>query len=473
MSRHNILDTIVDQRRHSLKKQPLNLPDLDEIKPSTRSLYQVISRSEFGYILECKKASPSHGVIRSDFDIANVIEFYRPYATAVSVLTEPDFFQGRFEYLSYASNHCSVPILCKDFIVDEQQLYYARHCGADAVLLMLSVLSDREYQHFSQICKTLELDVLTEVHTLDEAKRANQLGADIVGINNRDLKTLKTDLSVTKTLAEQFSREQLIVTESGIQSHADVARLSLFADAALIGSSLMMRRDLSHAVIEQVYGDIKICAVTNQEDAFLLDGLPCTSIGQIFVPNTPRYCTIESKPIVTSKPKVGVFRDQSIEFVRAATVQHDLSGIQLHGAEPDEYIRQLKQELPKQSVIKALAVPESGARFVVKQVKSLLENEDISEVLLDTKSKNKFGGTGQTFDWTILNELTSNVALNRIRIAGGVTAENLRTLKEYGFTKFDVASGSEKSQGVKSLEKLDRLFGEAKLLGRRNDDKTV
>jgi len=192
----NVLKTIVERKVEQNKTQAELMP-LSEIKsqlrPSDRSLYEALSGERAGFILECKKASPSKGLIRADFDAPQLAKSYQPHAAAISVLTEPEFFQGRLDYLTAVRRQVTQPVLCKDFFIDEEQVYRARYFGADAILLMLSVLDDAQYTALRDIAESLSMDVLTEVANEEEMKRASTLDANIIGINHRDLTDLTID----------------------------------------------------------------------------------------------------------------------------------------------------------------------------------------------------------------------------------------------------------------------------------------
>jgi indole-3-glycerol phosphate synthase len=192
-------------------------------------------------IAELKKASPSRGLIRADFDVERLAaELESAGAAALSVLTDEEFFQGSLENLRKASAKTALPCLRKDFIVDEFQLLEAKANSADAVLLIVAALSSTELGALAKRAAELHLDVLCEVHDEEELKRALEAGCDLIGVNNRDLKTFKVDLENAFRLASSIPRNVLSVAESGIRSGADIARLRCAGFRAfLIGESLM------------------------------------------------------------------------------------------------------------------------------------------------------------------------------------------------------------------------------------------
>lgn len=242
-----VLDSIVQARRERIDELRARFGHLraEDLERSQRSFAAALrTRSGQGrspqpaLIMECKAASPSRGTIRSDYDPASLATQYAPYAAAVSVLTEPDRFNGSFDDLAAVREVVDVPVLCKDFIVDEVQVLAARSLGADAVLLMLSVVPDDVYRELAELAHSLGMEVLTEVSTPQEMHRASALGAEVIGINNRDLRTLQTDLARTEEMAPLAPAGVVLVGESGVGAAEDVRRLSGLVDALLVGSSL-------------------------------------------------------------------------------------------------------------------------------------------------------------------------------------------------------------------------------------------
>ena len=251
-----VLDSLVQARREHIDELRARFGHLraEELPRSQRSFADALrTRSGQGrspqpaLIMECKAASPSRGTIRSDYDPASLAAQYAPYAAAVSVLTEPDRFNGSFDDLATVREVVDVPVLCKDFIVDEVQVLAARSLGADAVLLMLSVVPDDVYRELAALAHSLGMEVLTEVSTPEEMHRAAALGAEVIGINNRDLRTLDTDLARTEELAPLAPAGVVLVGESGVGAPEDVRRLSGLVDALLVGSSLSGAPDPAEA----------------------------------------------------------------------------------------------------------------------------------------------------------------------------------------------------------------------------------
>lgn len=203
-------------------------------------------------ITEVKKGSPSKGIIREDFDPLDIAETYQNHgATCLSVLTDEQFFYGHLRYLGLIREQVSLPLLRKDFICDPYQIVEARVYGADAVLLVAAILSVEQLLEFSGVAQELGLDVLLEVHNEDELDAALQTDCELIGINNRNLKTFVTDLGTTARLAKQIPSERLIVAESGINNRADIETLQQAgAGAFLIGESLMREADIGEKLQE-------------------------------------------------------------------------------------------------------------------------------------------------------------------------------------------------------------------------------
>ncbi len=417
----------------------------NDIVPSQRHFYEALRGARTVFILECKKASPSKGVIRNDFDPASIAAVYKHHASAISVLTDEKYFQGSFDFLPIVSRIAPQPILCKDFIIDAYQIYLARHYQADACLLMLSVLDDEQYRQLAAVAHSLNMGVLTEVSNEEELERAIALEAKVVGINNRDLRDLSIDLNRTRQLAPRLGAGVTVISESGINRYADVRELSHFANGFLIGSALMGEDDLNAAVRRILLGENKVCGLTRAEDAQAAYEAGAIYGGLIFAESSPRYVTPEqAKTVIAAAPLryVGVFRDSPLQNVVSIAQALSLSAVQLHGGEDQAYITALRAALPATVAIwKALSVAESlPARDL----------DHVDRYVFD----NGQGGSGQRFDWSLL----AGQPLDNVLLAGGLGADNCVEAAKLGCSGLDFNSGVESAPGIKDSNKLAAVF---------------
>lgn len=239
----------IEKTKTPLKDLRLKIADME--KP--RDFKTAIKRGSGGIrlIAEIKKASPSRGIIREALNLRDIAPVYQEKADAVSILTEEDFFMGSLSHLRDVRGILSKPILRKDFIFDEYQIYESRAYSADAILLIASILSKSQADEYMALAEELRMSVLFEVHDLKELEMALFIDAPIIGINNRDLKTMKIDLNTTLKLKKELPPEKIIVAESGIKSRADVIRLNEAGiDAMLIGSTFMEAEDIGRKIDE-------------------------------------------------------------------------------------------------------------------------------------------------------------------------------------------------------------------------------
>ncbi|ELZ9929907.1 bifunctional indole-3-glycerol-phosphate synthase TrpC/phosphoribosylanthranilate isomerase TrpF [Cronobacter malonaticus] len=417
----------------------------NDVVPSTRRFYDALQGARTVFILECKKASPSKGVIRSDFNPARIAGVYKHHASAISVLTDEKYFQGSFDFLPIVSAIAHQPVLCKDFIIDPYQIYLARFYQADACLLMLSVLDDDQYRQLAAVAHSLGMGVLTEVSNEEELERALRLEAKVVGINNRDLRDLSIDLNRTRELAPRLGHGVTVISESGIHTYGQVRELSRFANGFLIGSALMEHDDLESAVRQVLLGENKVCGLTRPQDAQSAWQAGALYGGLIFVGSSPRAVTDEqARAVIDAAPLryVGVFRDAPVEDVVAKANTFSLAAVQLHGDEDQTYISALRASLPETTAIwKAQSVshalPPRNLQYVDRYV---LDNGQ--------------GGTGQRFDWSLLEGQT----LDNVMLAGGLGADNCVQAAQLGCAGLDFNSGVESAPGIKDSDKLAAVF---------------
>jgi indole-3-glycerol phosphate synthase/phosphoribosylanthranilate isomerase len=413
-------------------------------RPTARSLADALAKPRSRFILEIKKGSPSAGAIRPSADVAALARGYAGVADALSVLVDSHFFAGSLDDLSEARRNFGGPILAKDFFLDPRQVPEARIAGADAVLVMLSLVDDVLARQLIAEATRLGMDPLVEVHDEAEMRRANALGAQIIGINNRDLRDFSIDLRTTERLAE-LARSRAVVAESGIASRADVERLSPHVDAFLVGSSLMRADNPPMAARELLFGKVKLCGMRRPEDVAC--AAPATFAGLVFVPGTPRHVTAEQAAPLAGQARrsgmlpVGVFRDAPLRTVSDIAHLLNLHAVQLHGEEDGAYVRKLRRELDGYcEVWTAVAVGDGKTAF-----------RDGDRTLFDSGP----GGTGQSFDWDLIR---GHARLPKAVLAGGICPANARSAASVGAYAIDVGSATDELPGIKSPARIEVLF---------------
>lgn len=410
-------------------------------KPTKLKLAATLVQPGSRFILEIKKASPSRGAIRPYADAAAVAAGYAGVADALSVLADGAFFGGSLDDVARARARFDGPILAKDFFLDRRQVAEARIAGADAMLVMLSLVDDSTARELIAEADLFGMDCLVEVHDEAEMRRANALGARIIGINNRDLRDLSIDLSTTERLA-RLAGGEVLVAESGIESRRDVERLSAHVDGFLVGSALMRSADSGEAARELVFGRVKLCGLNRQED--FEAGVAASHAGLVFVPESPRSVSLgQAFRLTGAAPKrVGIFRNAPLGKVAETATILGLAAVQLHGDEELDYVRALSRRLPRDCEIwKAIQVEgNSAATF-----------DAADRLLFDSGA----GGTGRTFDWSALD---GHPRLAEAVVAGGIGAHNARSAAALGAHAIDVGSALDERPGEKSPAKIRDLF---------------
>ena len=441
-------------------------------------------RDRVNIIAECKRRSPSRGVLAADYDPVRIASLYEAAGVAaISVVTEPTFFDGALEHLAAIRDHVSTPLLRKDFIVDEYQILEARANGADAVLLIVGALAQADLVRLQSFAWEQRLATLVEVHDGEELDRAIDSGARVIGVNNRNLRTLAVDVEASFALAAKMPAAVVSVSESGLRSRADLERLATAGYRAfLIGERFMTDPDPVKAIGEltgragRVSGTggagaagnatqsprssrslpaagpfIKVCGMTRVEDALAAAEAGATAVGFVFWPKSPRYVEpARAAEIVAALPAgtqaVGVFVDEPADRIRAIAGQVGVSAVQLHGSERATEMRDLG--VP---VIRATRVDQFAAQA---------EEWPAAMLLLDAIDPATRGGTGETIDW---NAAARAASLRRIVLAGGLTPDNVRSaiaaVRPFGV---DVSSGVETSPGVKDGDRVRRFVRNAR-----------
>lgn len=446
-----VLEKIVSRRRTHLPalRQQLAHVTAASLQPSQRSLAASI-RGSVGpaFIMECKAASPSLGTIRTAYNPAELATVYSRYAAGISVLCEPEFFNGHYDHLATVAATTHLPVLCKDFIIDPVQVLAARYYGADAILLMLSVLDDAAYQELAALAAQLQLDVLTEVIDAAEVARAVRLGAQIVGINHRNLHDLSIDLNRSARLAALLPPEVLVVSESGIKDHATVRQLAAHSDGFLVGSHLSGQEDVDHAARELLYGSVKVCGLTSARQAQAAAALGASYGGVILEPASPRNVSRETAAsIIAAAPGL-----KMVAVSRRRTGWEELAqlpglfAIQVHApwqgslAAELELLQELRDLIARTGNAEKAGAPLQLWRAVNMQDTAQVEHlaeiaAAVDKVVLD----NGAGGTGESFDWGKIPAMVKAKAL----LAGGIGPGNVTAAAAVGAWGIDLNSGLE------------------------------
>jgi indole-3-glycerol phosphate synthase/phosphoribosylanthranilate isomerase len=444
----DVLAGIVERKRQEVAER-LRGRSFD-VRPTSRSLRAALARPGARFIMEVKRASPSGH--RSDLAVREAVAAYAPVADAISVLTDGPAFAGSLDDLAEARSLFDGPILAKDFIVDPAQVAEARAAGADAVLVMMSVLKPDEARIVMAEAQGLSMDVIVEVHDEKELECALALRATIIGVNNRDLKTLATDLSVTERLAPLIPAGVLTIAESGITARKDVDRLAPAVDAFLVGSALMAATDTGQAARALVYRRVKLCGLTNPEDVALAANSGATHVGLIFVAGTPRaICEGRGRGLAAAArdrglKSVGVFCDCPVADVVRIAGDTGLDAVQLHGGEDSPKITEIRAQLP--------AAVEIWAACLVNGV-AAPARKGADRSLFDTARKGQSGGTGESFDWSLV---AGRDDLPSAFLAGGIGPANARAAAAVGAFGIDVGSSVEVAPGKKDPDKVEALF---------------
>lgn len=245
----SILNRIAIHKQQEVAEAKRRRPLVDlqdaSVRP-TRDFIAALQSTNPAIIAEIKKASPSKGIIREDFDVATIAKIYANHgACCLSVLTDEHFFQGHPGYLALAKESCALPVLRKDFIIDSYQLHESRALGADCILLIVAMLDDQQLQDYCQLAQELHMAVLVESHTMEELERALKLPTPLMGINNRSLHSFKTDIQCSIDLVKEIPADKIAISESGINHHQDIQLLqSKGIHCFLIGESLMREADI-------------------------------------------------------------------------------------------------------------------------------------------------------------------------------------------------------------------------------------
>lgn len=470
-----VLEAIVTARRGHLDEIRARIAhvDVDKLPKSNRSLYDNLmangGRGGANFIMECKSSSPSLGMIRQHYQPGDIARVYSRYAAGISVLCEPERFNGDYDHLATVAMSTHLPVLCKDFIIDKVQVHAARYYGADAILLMLSVLSDEEYAELHAEADRFGLDVLTEVIDENEVARAIRLGAKIFGVNHRNLHDLTIDLERSAELDAVIPRDAILISESGIRDAKTVRALGGHSNGFLVGSQLTGQADIDLAARELVFGPNKVCGLTTSTAAQAARAAGAVYGGLIFEESSPRNVSRETaQKIMHAEPSlkyVAVSRRTEgwDELIRdLATGQHPLSALQIHapyqGSIESEraLVRSVREVIseegvPNLEIWRAVSMTSPDGAAVANAIV-----DEVDKLILDSGD----GGTGQTFDWTQIPAQVKDKAL----LAGGVSISNAALALATGCSGLDINSGAEHSPeagkwaGTKNSAALRDIF---------------
>ena len=459
----------------SVKAAALALPS-DTGFPFEAALRQ----QDFNFICEVKKASPSKGIIAEHFPYLDIAKEYEVAgAAAISVLTEPDFFKGDKKYLQEIANTVKIPVLRKDFIIDEYQIYQAKVWGASAILLICACLDVPTLTKFRELADSLGLSSLVEAHDEKEVQMAIDCGARIIGVNNRNLKDFTVDVQNSVRLRNLVQDDVIFVSESGLETPEDIQVLrDNNIGVALMGETFM-RSPNKVEKLAYLYGStyytpkVKMCGISKVETIPAVVEAKPNYMGLVFAPSKRQVTVDQAKTLVEELHKVyvkkygsdteqdkddtiktvGVFVNETVDNLVTIANEANLDAVQLHGDEDETFIQSLK-ERTNVEVWKAVQI-----RSAVDAEAWIDSSADM--LLFDAYHKDERGGTGEVFDWSSLDAFERPFIL-----AGGIDSTNvaraIRTVRPYGI---DTSSGIE-TNGVKDDEKITAFTKIVKNIGR-------
>ena len=420
-----------------------------------------LRQQDFNFICEVKKASPSKGIIAEHFPYLDIAKEYEVAgAAAISVLTEPDFFKGDKKYLQEIANTVKIPVLRKDFIIDEYQIYQAKVWGASAILLICACLDVPTLTKFRELADSLGLSSLVEAHDEHEVQMAIDCGARIIGVNNRNLKDFTVDVQNSVRLRNLVQDDVIFVSESGLETPEDIQVLrDNNIGVALMGETFM-RSPNKVEKLTYLYGPtyytpkVKMCGISKVETIPAVVEAKPDYMGLVFAPSKRQVTVEQAKILIEELHKqcinhydtkvvktVGVFVNETLDNLVRIADTANLDAVQLHGDEDEAFIQSLKErtnvEVWKAVQIRSAADAEAWI------------DSSADMLLFDAYHKDERGGTGEVFDWSCLDEFERPFML-----AGGIDSTNvaraIRTVRPYGI---DISSGIE-TNGVKDDEKI-------------------
>jgi len=476
-----ILDKIIEATKIRVAQEK-QIESPDSVKAAALALPSdtgfpfeaALRQQDFNFICEVKKASPSKGIIAEHFPYLEIAKEYEVAgAAAISVLTEPDFFKGDKTYLQEIASTVKIPVLRKDFIIDEYQIYQAKVWGASAILLICACLDVPTLTKFRELADSLGLSSLVEAHDEAEVQMAIDCGARIIGVNNRNLKDFTVDVQNSVRLRNLVEDDVIFVSESGLETPEDIQVLrDNNIGVALMGETFM-RSPNKVEKLAYLYGPtyytpkVKMCGISKVETIpAIVDAKP-DYMGLVFAPSKRQVTVDQAKTLVEELHKqyvnrynrgteqysnqtlihqefiktVGIFVNETLDNLVTIATEVNLDAVQLHGDEDEAFIQSLKErtnvEVWKAVQIRSAADAEAWI------------DSSADMLLFDAYHKDERGGTGEVFDWSSLDEFERPFML-----AGGIDSTNvaraIRTVRPYGI---DISSGIE-TEGVKDDEKI-------------------
>ena len=475
-----ILDTIVEATKvrvaqekkvetpEAVKAAALALPS-DTGFPFEAALRQ----QDFNFICEVKKASPSKGIIAEHFPYLDIAKEYEVAgAAAISVLTEPDFFKGDKKYLQEIASTVKIPVLRKDFIIDEYQIYQAKVWGASAILLICACLDVPTLTKFRELADSLGLSSLVEAHDEQEVQMAIDCGARIIGVNNRNLKDFTVDVQNSVRLRNLVQDDVIFVSESGLETPEDIQVLRDNNIGVALMGEIFMRSPNKVEKLAYLYGPtyytpkVKMCGISKVETIPAVVEAKPDYMGLVFAPSKRQVTVEQAKTLVEALHKqckeqndtvsiktVSVFVNETLDNLVTIANEANLDVVQLHGDEDEAFIQSLK-ERTNVEVWKAIQI-----RSAADAAAWIDSSADM--LLFDAYHKDERGGTGDVFDWSCLDTFERPFML-----AGGIDSTNvaraIRTVRPYGI---DISSGIE-TNGVKDDEKITAFTKIVNSIGR-------
>lgn len=476
-----ILDRIVEATKIRVAQEK-QVETLEAVKAAALALPSdtgfpfeaALCQQDFNFICEVKKASPSKGIIAEHFPYLDIAKEYEVAgAAAISVLTEPDFFKGDKKYLQEIASTVKIPVLRKDFIIDEYQIYQAKVWGASAILLICACLDMPTLTKFRELADSLGLSSLVEAHDEHEVQMAIDCGARIIGVNNRNLKDFTVDVQNSVRLRNLVQDDVIFVSESGLETPEDIQVLrDNNIGVALMGETFM-RSPNKIEKLAYLYGStyytpkVKMCGISKIETIPAVIEANPDYMGLVFAPSKRQVTVDQAKTLVEELHKqyanrynrdaeqysnqtlihqefiktVGIFVNETLDNLVTIATEVNLDAVQLHGDEDEAFIQSLKErtnvEVWKAVQIRSAADAEAWI------------DSSADMLLFDAYHKDERGGTGEVFDWSCLD-----VFERPFMLAGGIDSTNvaraIRTVRPYGI---DISSGIE-TDGVKDDEKI-------------------